>query len=483
MGRPMSITNQEASQISGQLVSARAELAGLGARLRNVESVLKPTNGIESAAEVLQSPLIQGLRVQEALLLRREAELRTTYGERHPKMIEVRAEIADLTSKIALEVNRILLSLRNEADISRARVASLATSLDTVKSRAADETRAQIELNEFEREAASDRAIYETFLARFKEASEQQDTQEANAQLASAAIVPAFPISSRRLILLGFVASLLSALLLVVFLEKFHKGFRTAEEFERSIGLRVIGIVPRVGRRGAWRNKLQSRVQKNPTSPYGDAIQAMRTFLHYSNAGQPRSKVVLVTSALRGEGKSAVAESLVKIAALAGERVVLVDCDLRQKQRGLRRKARRPGLAELLMDECSIQEALTNEPATGFHKIAAGGKCRMPPALLRSAKMKKLVSALSLHFDLIVLDSPAALAVSDAAILSHLADQSIFLVRWGRTHRETALAGLKEIQSAAGNVDGVMLTRANTRKLASYGFAGARSPYGPYRMV
>ena len=129
-GKGVSLTSQEVTELNTQLILAGSARAEAEARLQQTKMLVASPDGVESAAEVLDSQLIQRLREQEAEVHRRAAELSTEYGERHPKMINVRAEIRDLKAKIRSEVAKIVKGLENEAAVARARQLSLQTSHD-----------------------------------------------------------------------------------------------------------------------------------------------------------------------------------------------------------------------------------------------------------------------------------------------------------------------------------------------------------------
>ena len=128
-GKGTSITTQQLSELNTQLILATSDRAEAEARFLQAKQLLTSKDGVESAAEVLSSPLIQNLKEEEAKVLRRASELSTRYGERHPKMINSRAELRDIEQKIGLEVSRIAKNLENEVSVAHARERSLRTSL------------------------------------------------------------------------------------------------------------------------------------------------------------------------------------------------------------------------------------------------------------------------------------------------------------------------------------------------------------------
>ena len=478
-GNPTSLTTHQITELNTQIITARVDRAEAEARLQKWESLLKLPNGIESAAEVLDSQLIQRLHEQEAIVQRKEAELATRYGHRHPKMINVRAEIKDIRRNIEDEVTKILRALKNKVEVARSREVSLQGSMEGLKRNAGEESRARIHLRELERQAEADRILYETFLSRFQETSTQENFQQPDARVVSTAQIPVKPSFPNKPLIVGsaFGASVLLAVLLVFILEQLRSNFHSLEELQNFFGVRALGFVPTVPGRSKKRGALKDLVLENPTSVYSETIRSLLTWLYSLNVDRP-PKVVLVTSAIAGEGKTTFCISLARAAARAGNRTLLIDCDLRQQAKGSSNATHQDGLVELLSETKSFEEVIQKDPKSNVHLIRMGAKCPTPSDLLDSQRMKDLLVSLSNKYELIVLDSPPVLAAADARILARMANQTVFLVRWARTNREIASAGLKEIVDTGANVAGVVLTRADLKKIGSYGYGGLRPYYG-----
>jgi capsular exopolysaccharide synthesis family protein len=189
--------------------------------------------------------------------------------------------------------------------------------------------------------------------------------------------------------------------------------------------------------------------------------------------------VILISSSVVGEGKTSVVTSLARFQASVGKKVVVVDCDLRRPTVHKTFDSQsKPGLVEFLADEASFDDVIQEDPISGAHVLAAGGRTQSPEALLDSVQMKKLVKKLSQSYDLVLLDSAPVLAVSDTRILARLADKTVFLVRWADTPREVAVAALQQIVDAGADVIGVMLSMVDVKKHAGYGYSDSGYYYG-----
>ncbi len=190
-------------------------------------------------------------------------------------------------------------------------------------------------------------------------------------------------------------------------------------------------------------------------------------------------KTILITSALPNEGKTTLAVSLARMQAIAGHKVVMIDADYRRpniaKLIGIDSK---PGLVELLAGTATLEEAISKDEVSGAHVIPTGAPAPNPPDLLASDHMRKLLGALSQTYDLVIIDSPPVMAVSDARVLSTEVDATIFAVRWADTRREVAALALKQLTQAGARVAGVVLTMVDPKKHAKYGYGDSGYYYG-----
>jgi len=478
--RGVTVTSQRISELNSQLTIAASEVAEAQARVDQIEQALAGARSFEAVSEVLNSRLIQDLRVQQAAVERRAAELSSELGERHPRMIQLRAEADNIRGKIAAEVNKVAQALRNEVAVARAREATLRQQLAALETEAGELGAAQVQLRALEREANANRLLMETFLNRFKETTSQEDIQQADARIISRADRPeaaSFP-KKKLIVALAFVASAMLGLLLAFAVEQLDHGFRSMEQIERWTGVAGLGLVPALrGIRKLGRRPEQEVVDR-PVSAYTESIRTLRTGLMLADVDRS-PKVVLFTSALPGEGKTSLSLSLARLAAQTGETVVFLDTDLRKPRahRALDLPGA-PGLVEVLAGEVSLDEAIAADAATGLAFLGAGRGAPNPPDLLNSDHMRALIEELTGRYDLVVLDSSPLVAVSDARILARYADKTAFVVRWADTRREVVMNAMKQLLKADADLAGVVLSQVNVKSHARYGYGDSGYYYG-----
>ena len=431
---------------------------------------------------MLASPLIARLRERETDVARRAAEMATELGPRHPKMINIRAELADLRTRLEAEVEKIVRGLSNELEVAQIRERTLEDNLKRLEAEAADVNTAQGRLRVLEREAAANRTLFDTFLARWKETGRQDEIQHPDARILSYADVPRRPSSPKKVRIVGvaLVFSVVLGVLLVFLVEQLDSGFRSAEQIESMAGVGTLALIPLLTRRRLKGHLPIGYVLDKPASSYAESLRTLYTGVLLS-AVDAGAKSILITSSLPGEGKTTLAVAMTRLLARGGRRVLLVDADLRRS--GVARILDLPneiGLVQLLGPRGeTLEHAVQHDPGSGLHVLTTGrGSVPSPSDLFESARMKALLESLRDTYDLVVIDSPPLHVVSDARVLARLADTTVFLVRWAKTRREVALLGLRQIVEAGANLAGVVLSMVNVRKHARYGYADSGYYYG-----
>jgi capsular exopolysaccharide synthesis family protein len=197
-----------------------------------------------------------------------------------------------------------------------------------------------------------------------------------------------------------------------------------------------------------------------------------------SNVDRP-PKIMLITSALPGEGKSLLCTSLAHLMASVGQKVVVVDCDLRRPSiHSAFGVPSQPGLVEFLAGKSTLEEVINKDQNSRTHVIPAGAPAPNPPDLLSSGHMRRLLKGLSDAYDLVILDSAPVIAISDTRVLGRLADKTVFVTRWAHTRREVVLSALRQLADSGADIAGVILSRVDVKKHAQYGYGDSGYYHG-----
>ena len=471
-----SLIEQQISELSTQLMLAKAKTAEAKAKLQQTLALANSDGGADSASEVLDSPLIQKMRVDEADVARQAAEMAVEYGLLHPRRISIEAELENIRAKIKGEVDKIARSLSSDLAIARSRERALEQSLRSLRDEAAKLNASQGGLRVLEREAAANKELFDTLLSRWKETGEQEELQRADARVIERADVPREPASPKKgkVMAISFVLSVLAAVLAVFVIEQIDHGFRSTEEVESWLEVNVLGLVPLLDGPALKEDGLPfAYVLKKPVSRFAESLRMLHTGLLLSNV-ESESMSVLITSAVPGEGKTTIAIALARLAARSGQKVLLIDGDLRTcdvgKQLGL---SAGHGLVDLLADRRTpFGEVVQHDGESGLDILTSGRDIQVLYDLFLSSRMEEVMKALRPNYDLIVVDSPPVLVVSDAQILAQSVDKTVLVVQWRETRRELASLALRKLNEIRSSVAGAVLSKVDIRSRSQYGDFG-----------
>jgi polysaccharide biosynthesis transport protein len=476
--KDVGLASEQLSEINSQLIIAKAQKAEASARLAQVTKLLDSGAEIETASEVLSSSLIQNLRGQEAELIRKHSEMATELGAKHPQLISINEEINKLREKINAEIVKIAAGLRNELNIASAREASLESSLAKIRDTSSEHGKEEVQLRALEREANANKLLFETFLNRFKETTSTHGMEQADARVISAAEVSIQPTFPRKKFMLAVIVLLALGMgsALVLLLEVLNSGFRTPEAIEAYLGFSAIGVIPKSRKKLAPYDYLLEK----PNSNLGEAICSLRMSLMLSDPDKCVNSLI-VTSAALGEGKSILALSLARSAAIAGQKVIVIDADFRrpslEKELGISTKAK--GLTDLIMShDNNLSEFIYKDEKSSLMVMPKGNADYISPVdIFASQRMRSVLATLRAEFDLIIFDTPPVLAVTDARVLAPLVDKVVFVVAWDKTPRKVVKAGLEQILKITPNLAGIVLQQVD---LQQYNFSSGGSAYYYY---
>jgi capsular exopolysaccharide synthesis family protein len=466
------LVSDEIAELNRRLAAAGVERAQAIANQRELRALMKE-GGIDAAQPVLASPLIQQLRYQESAVLREMAELAVDHGAQHPKMIYKRVELQELRDKIKEETDKVIRAYDNAVSSATAREASLKAELEKFKTRLGKANTQEVELRALEREAEADRHLLESFLARLKETTPQLDAdmQSEEARVLSRAVVPSRAHPPR--VIVFAVAAISSAGLgvaLALVLERLDRGFRNGHQIEQAIGIPVLALLP-LCRNGDVGGDFVP--EQGGTSQFAEGVRTAYSRL-VLRSGRSTVRSILVTSSLPEEGKTTFALSLAGLRSLSGHRVVVVEADLRRpaihRRWGLPPE---PGLTDLLLGRAELERVLGRNAQSGAYVIPAGAGAADPADLLSSERMKAVLEQLVASFDLVVLDSPPVMSVADACGLASMVEETLFVVRWGRTDRDAVDVAVRKVAEARGGPTGIVLSMVDAAKIGLYGYGDA----------
>jgi capsular exopolysaccharide synthesis family protein len=452
------------TEIQSQTLRAEADLAAAEARYRQAQQVVSSGGSVESVGSVQNNSEIQSLRGREAEIARRQSDLETRYLPTHPAVQSIRSEREDINRQLREATGRILAGLADEVNVARARLNTLRGSLSVATGELGSNSSANVRLRELEREAAASRQVYESYLQRYQEIADQDQLNTSDARLLSYATQPNAPSSPQLRVALAMAIALglLLGIGAGVAVEILDRSVKNADELEAKTGVPAIASIPTISKRMLRQMAPADRhpagyLVARPMSAFTEALRVLRTVIVYSKLDLS-SKVVAITSALPDEGKTTISACLARVAAMSGQRVVVVDCDLRKQSiNDVLDVESDTGILQVLAGEVPWRAAIIRDESTDAHILPVATSGFTPRDVFGSEAMKKLLNELRANYDLVVLDCAPILAIAETRIVVQHADAVVLVARAGRSATGAVRSAIMQTEAAGGKVLGVAL--------------------------
>ena len=473
------IVVQKLADLNAAVTKAKTERLQKEAIYRQLEAAGKDAATLDTFPAILGNAFIQTQKTELAALQRQQAQLAERLGDRHPDMVKIRSAIQKAEVELRAEVARVVQAVRTEYQAALDQETSLMAALTQQKGEALAMNRKAIEYSVLEREVESGRQIYQSLMQRAKETSVTGELKSSNVRVVDRAEIPRQPVAPRALF--SFVLALFGGAFLacglVFFFEYLDSRIKTPEEIESRLGLPTIGLIPALGKN--WR-QLEPLLSNGVPPDFAEAFRALRTNVLFSTA-QKGCRVVVVTSSGPGEGKTIVASNLAMGVAYAGQRVLLMDGDLRRPRvHEVFGYEQEPGLSNGLIGDAKMSDAVRRADVPGLCVLTAG---RVPPnaaELLGSRRFKELLASVRGQFDWVVIDSPPVMAVTDPNILANLADSVVFVIGAEMTSYKIARRAVEQLERGQAVFAGSVLNRVDIQRHGYYYSQYYRREYANY---
>jgi capsular exopolysaccharide synthesis family protein len=458
---------EEISHLAEDLVHARTALGNAAARLDAA------SGRAGAAAQAAIATSVVQLRAQQDTISAQIQAQRGRLGPNHPEALALQRQYADSQRAVAAEIGRVVAATEAELRAARERVGALEGDLRAGEQAADRSAAAQVALNALQRDADASRQQLQVVLDRIQQTAQQAAIESSEAHEISLALPPASPSFPRTVPLLAAAAGFggLAALLLVYLLELVDTTLRSGEAAQQGLGLPCFALLPEMAERRLSHLSLDEHVARRPLSPFAEQVRALRAGL---GAAHDHPAVVAVTAARAAEGKTTVTLALARSAALAGERVLVMECDLRRPTFATRMHAAvADGLGDCLRGKLAPEAAICTDPATGMDVLQAGHIGTDLPDRFLSDSMRRILAGLRPGYDLILLDCPPVQGIAEARILAGIADATLLCVHWGATPRPVVQHAMALLAHAHAHVVGCVLTRVDARAHVRSGYADA----------
>jgi succinoglycan biosynthesis transport protein ExoP len=485
----------EMEQLHQALTAARTRREQLASHVEQLNRVNSEDPTDLPSSELLNSETLRGLR--EAYVSSRTEHsklLSGGKGEEHPDVKRAQSEMVGTRTALLDEVRNIKEAFQRDLSAIDREIGGVSGLYQKAEQQAFDLNLLEIEYKRLARSRENTERLHSIVLERAKESELGSQMRFNNVSVVEAALLPKDPVKPRvgfimvggvfLGLLLGFLAALLN--------EKLRQRLDTPEDLEEQLLITCVATIPQVGleplgslhplgqkkrrSRAAAQSNLDSPelyVHRHPTSNAAEAVRALRTNLIFMSPDRPYKKL-LITSAGPTDGKTTIAASLAATLAHAGERVLLIDADLRKPRLSSVLGAGRSsqGVTTATIDPSTLANAVVQTEVENMMLLATGPLPPNPSELLQSERFHTLLVQAGEQFDRIIIDSPPLVAVTDAAILSTRVDATLLVVRSGQTRREHARQALRALKDVNANIAGAVLNGVKKRPGSDYYYYG-----------
>lgn len=424
--------------------------------------------------EVLQSPTIQQITQDRAKLAADYQDKLSVFKPDYPDMVELKARIVETDRQLALQSDAVRQSLHAQYDAAAANERALAGEVDSLKAAVLDLRARSIQYTILQREADTNRALYDGLLQRYKEVAVAGGVAASNVAVIDSARPPLHPSRPKPLLnlLIGGLAGAVIGVGLAFGREALDQAVHTPEEVEAELGLTLLGTVPPL-KGGAP----PSTALADARSPLAEAYQSLCSTLRLSSPGGfPAS--LLITSPWPGGGKSTTALAIARNQARLGFRVLLIDADLRSPSlHAMAGADNREGLGAVLTGAARLEGAIQPTAQADLFLLPAGPPPPNPAELLAGGRFAAVIAEAAAAFDLVICDGPPIMGLADAPLIGAAAAGTLVVIEAGRTGRSHARSALRRLGMAGCRVLGAVLTRFESpRGDYDYGYGGGRFP-------
>jgi succinoglycan biosynthesis transport protein ExoP len=474
----------EMQEFDTALAHTRTKKAELAARYDELSKVSSDNPDQLPASELLASGYLQNQRSQYQESLKEKLSLIAEgKGENHPLVRRAEERTAETRSALLAEIDNIKGAVQRDLAIVTKEETTEAGLFEATRRRAGDLNMKEIEYHRLDRTREQNEKLYEMLLERMKQSDLARMMRVNNIRVVDRATEPHSPVRPRVFVNLsvGLFLGLAFGIAAAWIREQLDSSLKTPDEVEGLLGVTFLGLLPEVdehhevrGRAGARRRRrmpkpereepLELVVHQRPLSGIAEAARTLRTNLLFMSPDRPFRKL-LVTSAAPSEGKTTVACSIAIAMAQGGQRVCIVDCDLRRPRiHRIFDRVGDPGLTNVLVGEATLDDVAKPTRVENLWAVPAGLTPPNPADILHSERFGRFIEELAARFDRVIVDSPPIVAVTDSAIVSRVMDGTVFVVRAFKTSKHLSGQGLRALRDVGSRVIGVVLNAVNLNR-------------------
>lgn len=462
-----SIKNIALGQVNSALGEARKARILAEQRWRNAQS-----GSALTLPDVRQNAFVQSLLTQRAQTAAELSQLKQTYLDDHPSVLQARGRLVEIEAQLRLATNNVRGALRNEYEIALNQERQLANAVESSSVETLEEQNKRVQYNQLLRNAQSQRYRLLELERRLGEVNSLSDIATNNVSLVDYAQRPGGAVSPNlmRSLALALAVGLIIGLVFGILREVIDDTLWSPDDAEAKLRRPLLGTTP----------VAKDFTAAEVLSGHGDVSEAyfaVRTAVDYATKGNVR-KILQVTSCQPGEGKSTTSVALAADFARVGRRVLLIDCDLRRpsihRQLDIPNKV---GLMDVLTGDAKLSEVVQKFGNDNLNILTLGPKPGNPVQILSGEIFQNFIQEASQGYDVVIIDSPPVMGMADAQLIARTADATVLIIEAGRSHFGQAKLAVRKVEEAGTKVVGVVMTKFNYRD-AGYNYDYRYGYYG-----
>jgi len=448
------VLGRQLAQYTEEYTKTQIEVGRLQAVMRGVEGVRAAGGDLLTVKDIADQQSVQSLVSQRSELEREIEGMRVKYLPNHPELQKKTSELETVKSKLTDQIERIVNGYRASLGVNSARASELSSNIERTREQLFEAGKNSTTYSLLSREANMKAKVYEAIQSKLNEIAVTTGLLSNNLNVLDYATVPRNPIRPRKAInlFLGALCGLLAGVGVVFVLDHLNNTVKSLEDIEHGLQLPVLSIIP--------------RYKETTSNAVKEAFQTLKTNVLFSSNARKRN-LLLLTSAAPREGKSSTVINLARTIASAGERVIVVDCDLRRPTVHEHLDLERDhGLTNYLTGgpDDSLEQYFKPSSTPNLSVLTCGPIPPNPPELFGGEKFQAMLQELRTRFDWVILDSPPVISLTDSVMLASMVDNVVFVVKHNESDRDMIRRCIQSIRNVNPHVIGAVLNNIDIEK-------------------
>jgi len=450
-----SVEKLRLQQLEGDRIAARVEMLVGKARSEQLDG-MNNEDLLTASAYLTQDPFVEAMRTQIKDYDVALTSLLENYGANYPEVKQTQAARDELVVKLTKALDGIKKGTRAQYIVAKSKFEALEEELRGVRTSDQESQREKfVPFNKAQQELELQRAIMNALKSRIAQEGITLQVPRTPVEIVDAAEESSRPVSPNLIlnVLMSIFIGLGSGIGLAYFIEYLDTSIKTADDVERWIELPVLGLIPQ---------KVRPLIEEGPDSEHAEGYRVLRTNMAFADAGGPRKGAFAVLSSGAGEGKSTTAFNLAYVCAQQGEKVLLVDADLRRPvQHTILGVSNRFGLTNVLLRDVPVEETIKTTSVPNLHFLPSGRLPRTSLGVLDPKRISELVHSLKLKYDVIIFDTPPLVGISDSAVIAKEMDGVVLIVQYRKYPRDMIIRAKQMLDTLGVSQVGVVLNNIN----------------------